>query len=137
MTHVTCRLTAKNRDQLRNPALGNRVWATFTFLHLTRRVSVTKMMNRRRRCCVIISSVSFSHYASQLERYKIRNRPSIEDRGQTDRFATPPHALDSAVDADLGCATLHASLCQLAADDIANSQWKRTTTGKQCLPAML
>ena len=33
MTHVTCRLTAKNRDQLRNPTLGNRVWATFTFLH--------------------------------------------------------------------------------------------------------
>ena len=30
MTHVTCRLTAKNRDQLRNPTLGNRVWATFT-----------------------------------------------------------------------------------------------------------
>jgi len=31
MTHVTCRLTAKNLDQLRNPTLGNRVWATFTF----------------------------------------------------------------------------------------------------------
>ena len=31
MTHVTCRLTAKNRDQLRNTTLGNRVWATFTF----------------------------------------------------------------------------------------------------------
>ena len=30
MTHVTCRLIAKNRDQLRNPTLGNRVWATFT-----------------------------------------------------------------------------------------------------------
>jgi len=29
MTHVTFRLTAKNRDQLRNPSLGNRVWATF------------------------------------------------------------------------------------------------------------
>ena len=29
MTHVTCRLTAKNRDQLRIPALGNRVRATF------------------------------------------------------------------------------------------------------------
>jgi len=29
MTHVTCRLTAKNRDQLRNPTLGNRVWVTF------------------------------------------------------------------------------------------------------------
>jgi len=32
MTHVTCRLATKNRDQLRNPTLGNRVWATFTFL---------------------------------------------------------------------------------------------------------
>jgi len=31
MTHVTWRLTAKNRDQLRNPTLGDRVWATFTF----------------------------------------------------------------------------------------------------------
>ena len=31
MTHVTCRLTAKNRDELRNPTLGSRVWATFTF----------------------------------------------------------------------------------------------------------
>ena len=32
MTHITCRLTAKNRDLLRNPTLGNRVWAAFTFL---------------------------------------------------------------------------------------------------------
>jgi len=32
MTHATCRLTAKNRDQLRNRTLGNRVWATFPFL---------------------------------------------------------------------------------------------------------
>jgi len=30
MTHVTCRLTAKNWDQLWNPMLGNRV-STFTF----------------------------------------------------------------------------------------------------------
>ena len=29
MTHVTCRLAAKIWDQLRNPTLGNRVWATF------------------------------------------------------------------------------------------------------------
>jgi len=34
MIHVTCRLTAKNRDQLRNPTLGNRVRAVFTFLFL-------------------------------------------------------------------------------------------------------
>jgi len=31
MTHVTCRLTAKNQDQRQNPTLGNQVWATFTF----------------------------------------------------------------------------------------------------------
>ena len=34
MTYVTCRLTAKNRDQLRNHTLGSRVWATFTFFTL-------------------------------------------------------------------------------------------------------
>ena len=46
MTHVTCRLTAKNRDQLRNPTLGNRVWATFfivIMLRLMRRVSVIRI----------------------------------------------------------------------------------------------
>jgi len=32
MTHVTCRLTAKNRDQPRNPTLGSRVWAAGTFV---------------------------------------------------------------------------------------------------------
>ena len=36
MTHITCRLTAKNRDQLRNPTLSDRVWATFTFFVLFR-----------------------------------------------------------------------------------------------------
>jgi len=29
MTHITCRLTAKNRYQLGNPTLGNRVRASF------------------------------------------------------------------------------------------------------------
>ena len=32
MTDVTCRLTAKNRDQLRKSTLSNRVWATFFYL---------------------------------------------------------------------------------------------------------
>ena len=31
MSNVTSRLTANNRDQLRNPTLGNRTRATFTF----------------------------------------------------------------------------------------------------------
>ena len=34
MTHVTCGLTVKNRDQLRNPTLGNRLWATFAFFRV-------------------------------------------------------------------------------------------------------
>jgi len=34
MTHVTCRLTAKNRDQLRKPTLGNRAWANFFTFYL-------------------------------------------------------------------------------------------------------
>ena len=32
MTPITCRLTAKNRDQLWIPTLCNREWTTFTFL---------------------------------------------------------------------------------------------------------
>ena len=36
MTHVTRRLTAKNRDQLRNRTLGSRVRATFTFFNAIR-----------------------------------------------------------------------------------------------------
>ena len=34
MTRVTCMLTAKNRYQLRNPPLGNRLWAAFTFYNI-------------------------------------------------------------------------------------------------------
>jgi len=34
LTHITCRLTAKNRDQFWSPTLCNRVWTTFTFLSL-------------------------------------------------------------------------------------------------------
>jgi len=34
MTRFTCRLTAKNRDQLRNCTLGNHAWATFTLFLL-------------------------------------------------------------------------------------------------------
>ena len=34
MTHFTCRLTAKNRDQLQNPTFGNRAWTVFTFFLL-------------------------------------------------------------------------------------------------------
>ena len=39
MTHVTCRLTATNQDQLRNPTLGNRVRATFSLCIRKRMIS--------------------------------------------------------------------------------------------------
>ena len=32
MTHITCRLTAKNRNHLQNPTVGNQAWATFTLM---------------------------------------------------------------------------------------------------------
>jgi len=37
-------LTAKNRDQLRNPTLGNRVWVTFTFTDM-----LSKLVERLQR----------------------------------------------------------------------------------------
>ena len=47
MTHITCRLTAKNRDQLRNPMLCNRVQVTFTFFtHVHMIVFVSGLQKR-------------------------------------------------------------------------------------------
>jgi len=45
MTHVTCRLTAKNWDHLRNPTLGSRVWATFTVSKLVQTHDIHLMDN--------------------------------------------------------------------------------------------
>ena len=53
MTHVTCRPTAKNRDQLRNPTLGNRVWASFTFLFWNTVLSL--ITQRTQRLCTVTS----------------------------------------------------------------------------------
>jgi len=54
MTRVTCRLTAKNWDQLRNPTLGSCARAVFTFLSLYRRLRgclQTVLMSQVRRLC--------------------------------------------------------------------------------------
>ena len=68
MTHdVTCMLTAKNRDQLRNPTLGNRVWAlfatqaeehpTFTFTYSATEPPYRSVCRRHFRCCLVVEVV--------------------------------------------------------------------------------
>jgi len=56
MTRVTCRLTAKNRDQLRNPTLGNLVWTTFTLSCKTR--TKTRVLATTVRVCVCVCVLS-------------------------------------------------------------------------------
>ena len=58
VTHVTCRLTAKNRDQLRNPTLGNRVWASFTFFICWKSNPLASVSIRPRRAGHIVSQPS-------------------------------------------------------------------------------
>jgi len=70
MTHVTCRLTAKNRDQLRNPTLGNRVWATFTVF-----ISLNPNHNQRTnvRDGIIIRGVQVSGWGQTSGRHDSRS----------------------------------------------------------------
>jgi len=66
MTRVTCRLTAKDRDQLRNPTLGNRVRATL--LHCTecnKLDMITSTEQLSRQCVKTIVDVS-NPYAATL-----------------------------------------------------------------------
>jgi len=74
MTHVTCRLTAKNRDQLRNPTLGNRVLATFLHIIIQNtelRCAYMTPPHRRgsnARCCRCMSHqcVACYHYRAMV-----------------------------------------------------------------------
>ena len=76
MTRVTCRLTAKNRDQLRNPTLGNRKWATFAFLGRSNKLAYLSLrMGTRgtplqfavelKACAVSVENMSFSAESSR------------------------------------------------------------------------
>jgi len=57
MSHITCRLTAKNRYQLRNSTIGNRVWATFTFFALIKACSVLNFSGSAVRSCVVFTGL--------------------------------------------------------------------------------
>ena len=85
MTHVNCRLTAKNRDQLRNPTLGNRAWVTFTFYLLPCR------------CCAIAVGPKQQVCFAAIDQYCQHRAPSSkpaacccssQQTGQTDRHCT-------------------------------------------------
>ena len=55
MTHVTCRLTAKIRDQLRNHTLGNRVWATFRLQRTSQHAATrTRLASVRLSVCLSV-----------------------------------------------------------------------------------
>ena len=58
MTHVTCRLTAKNRNRHRNPRFGSRVWATFTF---TFTIAILTAINSVARTLVTCLSINTQH----------------------------------------------------------------------------
>ena len=92
MTHVTCMLTAKNRDhQLRNHTPGNRVWATFfvnksVFSLVSSAVTwhCTRLLLNavlRRRCCCW----SMRPAREALSSKPAARRSGCRTTGQTDR----------------------------------------------------
>jgi len=70
MTHATCRLTAKNRGQLRNHTLGNRVWATFSYTDSYQRLllvaAVTEMASTTRSVIPVVDFSSLSLHVDTL-----------------------------------------------------------------------
>ena len=92
MTRVTCRLTAENRDQLRNPTLGNRVRANFTFFcvwqHLNKRIHVhdddddddDTACVRSKYCTDFFSwlILQLIHYTSQIVRQLTRDKAAAD-----------------------------------------------------------
>jgi len=89
MTHVTCRLTAKNRNQLRNPTLGNRVRATFTFtLYHDVPSSQTLSLSSWRRVADLC-------YCTAVNYRQRRPRSDTAVSTAADRTSTLPQALTS------------------------------------------
>ena len=78
MTLATCWLTAKNRDQLRNRTLGNRVWATFTSTFKIMQSSVLLSAERYPKCCKVAISVSLSvcFYARISQKPRFQSLPT-------------------------------------------------------------
>jgi len=68
MTYVTRRLTDKNRDQLRNPTLGNGVRATFTCICYTDMLAIDMINFIRKEVRSLATSaveICLSNYSGQ------------------------------------------------------------------------
>ena len=71
MTHVTCRLTAKNRDQLRNPTLGNRVYGLPLPFYFTNRNNCCRIADKSLTAAAATAAAAHR----PLERQTDRQRP--------------------------------------------------------------
>ena len=91
MTHVTCRMTAKNRDQLRNPTLGNRLLATFTFLQFTYMLTVflTTQLGLAAPRLVAAGGPVDRRLAARLRRLPQRPRGRLQPRQPRPRRSRP------------------------------------------------
>jgi len=76
MTHITCRLTAKNRYQFRNPTLGNRVWATF-FTYLILSISAF-VAYRITDYATVLYVLTFQQVLVRMIAYEIRRNHLIQ-----------------------------------------------------------
>jgi len=73
MPHVTWRLTANNRDQLWNTMLGNRVWATFTFLHHYIRMYIYGQQQVCKFGLLVVLNISTSQFITQSTVFTVNN----------------------------------------------------------------
>ena len=85
MTHVTCRLTAKNREQLRNPTLGNRVWATSTFLLFSQSLNINCVQHDTIRdailtCAQKLTQVSLTDTLRSISRQSGKSVESVRKK---------------------------------------------------------
>jgi len=136
MTHVTCRLTAKNRDQLRNPTLRTRVWATFTFYGMEQGFTSHSTQNRslRRRSSQPISwLVYFQRYdraARQTHRHGHHNTP-LAYRGRSKHNAVLQNTEEEPPNRNSRRRRLHPSVVTAAPLRIVKTLRRPSTVGLQ------
>ena len=129
MTHITCRLTAKNRVRLRNPMLGNRVWATFTFLYTagTRQSAASTPFNRAP------THRTPPPRPTTVPSLRRQGPPSAHSLHRRRRSPTATRRLATTTSRRGLCVSLlNSSLNALSIDHCSNSnQWRRQRGGRR------